>query len=838
MPLRVQIAGRVKRSFLKPFAVAIVVIAAVTGAAIYAIAAPRVADGSAHPALADSCAAQAQGGLSLSGQSLAAEAGPRMEVANVWSRRTTESPDPDGFDYVGAGAEVSSTYLATDGGGMPTRTIKAGSDLVLVTVVDVGRDEPVVLWDDGDADYSALNGPGFMLPAGTKEPEPVVFVLNNTSPFIGAGPPWIVLVERGDTHTAGADGVFSTGDDEFETVPTSVAEIRVSFNGGAGEPGWIKVKRESPGDALHFDVRYMIAGTNVISARAYSDVNLAGVQVKLVETGPDTARFEGVLCLIEDKIAPAPGARREGDTVPWLGTEVTDYASLRVGPGHANFEYQASDLTVAVQSVAIDVSPPVVAGVTTSGGSGTGDGEEASERLTRSDMHISINSGEVLSDNGTTISVVDIASGDVEWTYEGLSADSWSAMYVAPYDALTGDRAVTYEATDLAGNVMKRGDPPGVAFRLDRELIGPITDPPQGTIFTVARPSIRLDFAAGGETTSVQIDALTLERDNVPVDVVEVNVMPGGVNHEFTVTPDPALGPGSYRLLIPSGGAHDVAGNFNADPIVLKFSVAAPTPTITPVPTVTPTAVVPTAIPTPVLTPTAIPPATVTASPTATPTVTSVPPTASPTTTAPSTAPVAPTATPTVIPVPPIAVATLTQAAASPTASSTPSPTGSSAQPRLTATSLPLLQPLGRPGDNAAEQSNSWSLAVPTFLVFGAADRRQIEVSLRRLLGSGVSVPASTALISWQGSRMALTFPVSGVVGGAPLAGGLEFSAGPVYLKALDGDGFVVVSAGESAVIEGRASVEMTDNAMVVYVGEPVLVFRPMIEMTDNSVGT
>ena len=519
--------------------------------------------------------------------------GPSLHVANDWSKLTTESPAPDGYANVDADHDVQATFQGTDPDGIPDRSIQEGADRLVITVLDPAQDVPVQVWDDGDSDHTTLNGPGFVLSAAEAAH---TFTLNSSTPFIGSGYPLIFLFDH-HSPDAGPDGVLGTNDD----VQASGIGILAKFNGSDSEPPSIRVDRIGRSGDVAFDVWYVTAGVNTLKVRATSDVNPDGVNVKLVETGPDSARFEGRLCLIENKADSAPGALREGDTFPMAGNSISEYATLRVTAGQVGIEYGSPDTSTHSRNAAIDDTTPVVLGVTTSGGSGAGEGAEGPDSLTKREMFIKIQANDPISELGSSINVYyEVGGGYLEQSHQGQSA--W---YVADEGFPTGDRVIEVEATDVAGNIAPPTESATRIFRLDVELMEPVTVPSPFEVVSDARPTILIDFGGGGETATV-----TMVNNVTTIDGLDVQLLPDSDSGRiaFIVRPFVDLDTGLHELVIPAGGVIDAAGNTNEFDFNLTFEVdpsAAPTPvptataTATPAASVTPAATA-TATPTPV----------------------------------------------------------------------------------------------------------------------------------------------------------------------------------------------------------------------------------------------
>jgi hypothetical protein len=223
-------------------------------------------------------------------------------------------------------------------------------------------------------------------------------------------------------------------------------------------------------------------------------------------------------------------------------------------------------------AVADGIKPTLT--VITSGGSGSGSGDEGPGGLTDSQMTIQVVSDEPLN-SAPTVSVRPVG-GLIELNPTVLSSgpNQWEAAYSAPVSATTGDRAVVVVGSDPSANQTTVGNANTRAFTLDLELQAPVFDvsPSSGGVVTSATPDIAIDFTVNGEVSSVSVDESAILLDGA-TGKLEFISNAGGKTPVFR--PSDPLPAGTYTVTVPVGAAVDAAGHANAIPFETTFEVEA-----------------------------------------------------------------------------------------------------------------------------------------------------------------------------------------------------------------------------------------------------------------------
>ena len=217
------------------------------------------------------------------------------------------------------------------------------------------------------------------------------------------------------------------------------------------------------------------------------------------------------------------------------------------------------------------INPGLV--VTTSGGSGSGAGDEGQGGLTNDEMVIDIASDEPLSSAPTV--TVGVVGGSVELAGAATQtgAQQWQFQYSAPGGAITGDRYVTVVGFDLSSRATQISDSDTRTFTLDLELQTPVIEisPESSGVVTSATPDIAVDFSVNGEISSVSISELQI--DGVATSVTPISTL-GGTRLVYQLTTP--LTAGIHTVTLPAGAATDAAGNSNVAPVEVQFEVELP----------------------------------------------------------------------------------------------------------------------------------------------------------------------------------------------------------------------------------------------------------------------
>jgi hypothetical protein len=320
-------------------------------------------------------------GLTMSSKPASAATGT-INVANEWSKLTTESPAPSGYIYVGAGKSVYATYPVatrltesgpdTDTDGAGSDVDQDGSNLLKVVVVDTDLNQTEIRWDDADTVFTTLAGAGFTFLAATPVGGSQTFFLSQVADPISGTLSDIVLVDRGPARTAGTDAVFGTSDDVFTPVSSSVLQVVNKFDGDGTQPAWITVQRNSGSTLVALDIRYPTSSINttnllgaggslaVGSVKVKTDANPDGVGVRLLETSRSSGRFEGFINILENVAGNDASSTAAGDYV----------AKIRTNAGPVTIEYNDGGTTRSVQ-VAIDTTAPTITITAPTNGSAT-----------------------------------------------------------------------------------------------------------------------------------------------------------------------------------------------------------------------------------------------------------------------------------------------------------------------------------------------------------------------------------------------------------------------------------------------------------------------------------
>jgi hypothetical protein len=188
-----------------------------------------------------------------------------------------------------------------------------------------------------------------------------------------------------------------------------------------------------------------------------------------------------------------------------------------------------------------------------------------SASLTNNKITITITSDEPLS--GAPAVEVAPTGGSAEATPTALAqgANKWTATYTKPGTPTDGKRAVKVTVTDVAANSGTVGSNDASAtgtpnFTLDTALATPTLSVGGGSTTTdQRRPSIVIDYKAGGEASSVTLSKVQLDGTDITADVVAAS---DGKRFFFIPSADLALG--DHDLLIEAGDAADAAGNEGA----------------------------------------------------------------------------------------------------------------------------------------------------------------------------------------------------------------------------------------------------------------------------------
>ena len=216
-------------------------------------------------------------------------------------------------------------------------------------------------------------------------------------------------------------------------------------------------------------------------------------------------------------------------------------------------------------SVSDGIAPSLA--VTLSDGSG-------SASLTNDKITITITSDEPL--NGAPVVNVYPSTLASERTPTALAqgANKWSAVYVKTANP-DGKRAIQVSATDLATNGRSVGGADASVagtpnFTLDTSLATPTLTVGGGSATTdQRRPSVVINFGAGGEASTVSLTKVTLDGTDITSDVV-----PSSDGKRFFYIPAADLALGAHTLSIAIGDAQDAAANKNTDAINLALTIA------------------------------------------------------------------------------------------------------------------------------------------------------------------------------------------------------------------------------------------------------------------------
>ncbi len=212
--------------------------------------------------------------------------------------------------------------------------------------------------------------------------------------------------------------------------------------------------------------------------------------------------------------------------------------------------------------------------LTTSGGSGTGVGDQGPGGLTNSQMTLTITSDEALA-AAPTVEVFTLASGFPELTPTALGqgANTWAATYVHPGILPDGMRAVKVKAVDVSANETTLGDNFTRVFSVDRSVPIPVISvgPVRGSAEVLsAKPTITIDFAGTGEASSITLPPILL--NGAPI---TDTFTPSFNNRIFLTTVTTDLTDGDHTLFIPGGTVVDAAGNTLSVPVQFDFTVNA-----------------------------------------------------------------------------------------------------------------------------------------------------------------------------------------------------------------------------------------------------------------------
>ena len=393
---------------------------------------------------------------------------------------------------------------------------------------------------DGDTAFSFSKAPGSAIPAGLSSPDNIVDWVIRASDLAGN-----IGLSDADASTAGVQLPTVKIDKVLPSFSTTASEhVTGKARSATGEVA----ARNSLRVAFNDQVTNIQASDFTVTLDSGAVVVPTKVTVVNNPTVPSGFANRGLVYLefANDLVSNDTPVVALQDTISDLAGNFTSTGSRVVADG---------------------IAPSLT--VTVTGGSG-------SDSLTNDKITITITSDEPLS-GAPGVAVYKDGAGSAEANPTALAqgANKWTATYAKPGSPVDGKRAVEITVTDTAANNGTVGGNDASAsgtpnFTLDTALATPTLTVGGGSTTTdQRRPSIVIDYAAGGEASTVTLAKVTLDGTDITADVVAAS---DGKRFFFIPSADLALG--AHSLKVAAGDASDAAANENATDTTLTVTIA------------------------------------------------------------------------------------------------------------------------------------------------------------------------------------------------------------------------------------------------------------------------
>ncbi|MDA1281326.1 MAG: hypothetical protein O2921_01675, partial [Chloroflexi bacterium] len=243
-----------------------------------------------------------------------------------------------------------------------------------------------------------------------------------------------------------------------------------------------------------------------------SSVSVSDFQIKLGPNGTGATLVPASLLIKDNAVYLDLDATIPSDNKPTVSIQGT-------------IQDIAGNSTDIGSKIADDKLDPVIT-VTLSGGSGTGTGDEAADKLTKANMTITVSSDENLQsppaftvdDISSAIPGVKIASVHSGTFGVALGGNSWN-LVVAKGSSSDGARGLQVAVIDTAGNSGTSGLTSTKAYTLDTSVAAPTSTPANAGSTTQSNPFITSDYSTN-EKSSLTVVSATLDAVDVTSQVV------------------------------------------------------------------------------------------------------------------------------------------------------------------------------------------------------------------------------------------------------------------------------------------------------------------------------
>lgn len=474
----------------------------------------------------------------------------------------------------GSGLKVSLFKIVIDtdgsyGGVKPTNPVVFSA----AGALDAGVTEQDIVFGttpvNGDLNATFSNTPTLDLPTG----------------ITGAPNHWLAF--QGEAVDLAGNRGFSDGD--------TASDVNKGVNSSAtlsGQvPHLIKIDQVAPDITAALTGKYLDDDSDEVVDRQAIKVTFDG--------NVSTPNADDFLVKLDDGNEYVPNKIKVKDTNVYIGINTaipsngTPDVSIRSGRSISDL---AGNTKLADTEEAKDGIAPKLT-VTTSGGSGTGTGSEAADKLTKSKITVNVSSDENLSGSpkvsvqgptytsklpGGTSAGSDAVATDLEVNGQNAvsqGANVWSYVFTA--SQADGARNVYVQATDASpqvnqaniGNFAEADDDTtvpstllptvGATFTVDSAVPTPNFTPADSSTVTQKRPFVRVDYAGAGEVSTVTLTSATFNTADVLADM-----QTGADGKSFFFRPASDL-PASNTLEVK---AKDAAGNEKTSTLAFKVT--------------------------------------------------------------------------------------------------------------------------------------------------------------------------------------------------------------------------------------------------------------------------
>ncbi len=480
---------------------------------------------------------------------------PHSTITSPASGSTTQNQRPTfsgTIDDTGAGIDIGEITVAFDGSDDPTNAalvINPDTGVLTNFATDLGVSTAGAL--DGDLTFAFSTAPSFDLPPGTTVPDHII--------------DWVIVASDLAGNLGISDVDPSTNGIQLPTVkidkvvPTFTSTF-TDHRTGLGLVGGLEVEDRNS-IRVAFNDQLMASFVDASDFLVTFDSGVQATPIKAtVDNDPDLFQLVKPLSSAARSVVYLeidPSVDFASDETPSVELQgiVSDLAGNAISVG---------------TTVVVDGIGPLIT-LTTSGGSGTGTGDEGPGGLTNSQMTLEITSDEPLS-GAPFVEVFRVNDPFTEVTPVAVSSgvNSWVATYTAPGATLDGLRAVKVIGIDLSANRSVVGTSNTPTFRVDRSVATPMITVGPGDATTVlsSKPTLTLNFALTGEQSSITISEAFI--DGV---LMTDTFAPVQDDRVLSVTLTTPLADGDHTFSIPALSIADAAGNLRPVDTTLTFTV-------------------------------------------------------------------------------------------------------------------------------------------------------------------------------------------------------------------------------------------------------------------------